>query len=123
MDTAACTATGDAELLEASAERYGRLRLGHVADVMGGKLDPAEYLRRGRHAEWTEAMKGASLYPRPCVLDPVPVEANTCGVRHIPLHLTAFICFGDFLFLFFFRLFCEIAVAVLRRSEVWPAFA
>ena len=55
---------------EASAERYGRLRLGNVADVMGGKLDPAEYLRRGRHAEWTEAKKGSS--PAPRTLSPVP---------------------------------------------------
>lgn len=54
---------GDGGLQEASAERYGRLRLGNVADVMGGKLDPAEYLRRGRHAEWTEAMTGSSLEP------------------------------------------------------------
>jgi len=30
-----------------------------VADVVGGKLDPAQYLRRGRHEEWTLAMSGA----------------------------------------------------------------
>lgn len=62
-DTAANIASGELGLQEASAERYGRLRLGNVADVMGGKLDPAEHLRRGRHAEWTEAMKGARPAP------------------------------------------------------------
>ena len=45
---------------EEAAQRYGRSRLSNVADVVGGKLDPAQYLRRGRHEEWTLAMSGAA---------------------------------------------------------------
>lgn len=62
----AATLDGAGEgIQEATAERYGRLRLSNVADVVGGKLDPAAYLRKGRHAEWTEAMRGAPLSPGP----------------------------------------------------------
>ena len=52
-DTQATSVGADA------AERYGRSRLSNVADVVGGVLDPAEYLRKGRHTEWIEAMRGA----------------------------------------------------------------
>lgn len=44
---------------EDAAQRYGRSRLSNVADTVDGKLDPAQYLRRGRHEEWTLAMSGA----------------------------------------------------------------
>lgn len=61
QEDAAATSDGAGEgLQEATAERYGRLRLSNVADVVGGKLDPAAYLRKGRHAEWTEAMRGVT---------------------------------------------------------------
>ncbi len=42
-----------------AAQRYGRSRLSNVADTVDGKLDPAQYLRKGRHEEWTLAMSGA----------------------------------------------------------------
>lgn len=31
---------------------YGRGRLANVADAGQGKLDPAEFLSRGRHGDW-----------------------------------------------------------------------
>ena len=42
-----------------AAQRYGRSRLSNVVDTVDGKLDPAQYLRKGRHEEWTLAMSGS----------------------------------------------------------------
>ena len=47
-----------------AAQRYGRSRLSNVADTMDGVLDPAQYLRKGRHEEWTLAMSGLQLARR-----------------------------------------------------------
>lgn len=51
--------------LARGAAEYGRGRLANVADTVDGKLDPAEYLKQGRHGDWTP-VSGALSAAKPC---------------------------------------------------------
>ena len=44
---------------------YGQGRLANVADAGQGKLDPAEFLSRGRHGDWPISSSGPPPPPPP----------------------------------------------------------
>ena len=55
------------------AADFARGRLANVADTVDGKLDPAEYLKKGRHGEWTLASGAPRLFP-------LPSHCTTCAL-------------------------------------------